>query len=36
MTYFELKKKLRPFLLDEKKINYLDIFDETIKSLVVD
>ena len=31
----DFKKRLRPFLLDEKKIHYLDIFDETIKSLIV-
>lgn len=26
----DFKKKLRPFLLDEKKISYLDIFEKTI------
>jgi len=31
----DFKKKLRPFLLDEKKINYLNIFEETIKSLII-
>jgi len=29
------KEKLRPFLLDEKKTNYLDIFGQTIKPLII-
>lgn len=31
----DFKRKLRPFLLDEKKINYLDIFNETIQLLII-
>jgi hypothetical protein len=30
----EFKKRLKPFLIDEKKVNYLDIFEKTLKELI--